>query len=46
MTLAIAHVDSFHKIHMESKRELWDTSKHDRDGVMDKFVETNDTDVW
>ena len=49
MTLTIAHVDSFHKIPLESKRKWWDTLKHNRDEVMDNFVETlyfNDVDAW
>ena len=47
MTLTIAHVDSFHKIPLESKRKLLDTLKHNRDG--NKFVEKlyfNDGDAW
>ena len=52
MTLTIAHVDSFRKILMESKRKLSDTLKHYRDGgngmIKHKFVEKlyfNDADA-
>ena len=50
MTLTIAHVDSFHKIPLESKRKLLDTLKYNRDGnrIEHKFVEKvyfNDADA-
>ena len=52
MTLTIAHVDSFHKIPLESKRKLLDTLKHDSEGdwrIKHKFVEKlyfNNADAW
>ena len=52
MTLTIAHVDSIHKIPLESKRKLLNTLKHGCDEdwrIKHKCVERlnlNDADAW